>query len=371
MHPCFFRNKAYTARAFCVLVARERLIRPKLLRRSKQTMPRYFQAFVFLLLSAISTKAEIPDAVKSVEPYLIRIETIGGHEKVGDEFTNEGTSTGVLLDQEGYVITGAFNFLHDPASILLRFPDGTKKAAKKIATDRLRMLTLLKASEFTGNAMFPAGSLSGKPLPLRSISSIRIGERCIAAGVTLSTTEPNIALGIVSGKDRIWGMAIQTDAAIGPNNYGGLLIDIEGKALGMPVPISMMSQSVAAGAEMYDAGVGMAIPWEDVLILLPKLKEGNDLFPGWVGCGFKENQTFIGEPILAEVEPDSPAGTTGLKAGDKIMRIDDMPMLTALDVTKNIRARYAGEVLTIVVVREGVEQTISLMAVRREPKKER
>ena len=294
----------------------------------------------------------MPDAVNTVAPYLVRIETIGGHEKVGSEFANTGTSTGVLLDQEGHVITGTFNFLHDPTAILLVFPDSTKKVAKKIATDHLRMLTLLKANDFTGSRTVS--------LPMRSKESIRVGERCVAVGAVLNATAPNVALGIVSGKDRIWGKAIQTDAAIGPNNYGGLLIDLEGKILGIPVPLSMMSDDVIAGAEMYDAGVGMAIPWEDMLTRLPKLKEGSDILPGSVGFGFKDNQTFIGDPVIAVVLPDSPADKAGLKIGDTIVRIDDVPIPTALEVTKNIRQRYAGETLTIVFQRHGVEQTASL-----------
>ena len=317
-------------------------------------MRNFFVIFTFLLLPTVCA-ADIPQAVRSVKPYLVRIETIGGHEKVGNEFANEGTSTGILLDKDGYVITGAFNFLHDPASILLVFPDGTKKVAQKIATDRLRMLTLLKANDFAANEI--------EPLPMRSKESIKIGERCIAIGAVLHSTEPNIALGIISGKDRIFGKAIQTDAAIGPNNYGGLLIDLEGKVLGIAVPLSMMSRNVAAGAEMYDAGVGMAIPWEDMTVLLPKLKEGNDLVPGSVGLAFGNNQTFIGDPVIAAVQPDSPAEKAGLKVGDKIVKIDDTPMPMALDVTKYIRLRYADETLRIVFLREGVEQTVSLTTI--------
>ena len=321
----------------------------------KNMTSRLILTFSFLLLSTMFAAADVPGAIRIVAPNLVRIETIGGHEKVNNEFANEGTSTGVLIDQEGHIITGAFNFLHDPASILIIFSDGTKKVATKVATDRLRMLTLLKTNDFTGG--------NGVPLPMRSKESIRVGERCIAVGTVLHSTEPNVALGIVSGKNRIWGKAIQTDAAIGPNNYGGLLIDFAGNVLGIPVPLSMMSQNVAAGAEMYDAGVGLAIPWEDVTALLPKLKEGHDRFPGSVGFGFKENQTFIGEPVIAMILPDSPADNAGLKVGDRIVRIDDVSMPTALDVAKNIRQYYADEVLSIVFLRDGTEHTVLLTTV--------
>ena len=316
--------------------------------------------FSFLFLPAVYGVADVPRAISGIVPHLVRIETIGGHERVGTELANEGTSTGVLLNQEGYVITGAFNFLHDPTSILLVFSDGTKKVARKIATDRLRMLTLLKANDFVGNNIL---GNEIPPLIMRSKESIRVGERCIAVGVVLSPTGPNVTLGIISGRNRIWGKAIQTDAAIGPNNYGGLLIDFEGRVLGIPVPLSMMAQDVIAGAELYDAGVGMAIPWEDMLALLPKLKEGNDLSPGSVGFGFRDNQTFIGEPVIATVQPDSPAGRAGLRVGDRIMSIDTIPMPTALAVTKNLRQRYAGETLTIIFQRDGAEQTLSLTTV--------
>jgi len=312
------------------------------------------------LFPAIGT-ADVPHAIGSVAPYLVRIETIGGHEKIGSELVNEGTSTGVLLDQKGYVITGAFNFLHDPTAILLVFPDGTKKVAKKIATDRLRMLTLLQANDFHPVPGRVVDAFAQRvALPMRSKASVRVGERCIAVGAVLNPAEPNVALGIISGKDRIWGKAIQTDAAIGPNNYGGLLIDTEGNALGIPVPLSMTSHNVAAGADMYDAGLGLAIPWEDMLLTLPKLKEGKEMLPGLAGFGFKDNQIFIGEPVITMVQPGSPAEKSGLKVGDRIVRIDDVPMPTALEVTKNLRLRYAGETLAILFLREGTEQTATL-----------
>ena len=322
-------------------------------------MTRLALTFSFLFLTSLYAVADVSRAIQTVAPHLVRIETIGGHERVGRELANEGTSTGILLDREGYVITGAFHFLHDPTSILLVFPDDTKKVATKIATDRMRMITLLKANDFEGSDI--------PPLAMRTTESIRVGERCIAVGIVFSSAmppaQPNVALGIISGKDRIWGKAIQTDAAIGPNNYGGLLIDVEGRVLGIPVPLSMTSRDVAAGAEMYDAGVGMAIPWEDVLALLPRLKEGNDLLPGTLGFGFRDNQTFIGEPVIAGIQRDSPAANSGLRVGDRIVNIDDIPMPTALAVTKNIRQRYAGETLTITFLRDETELTVSLTAV--------
>jgi len=290
---------------------------------------------------------------ETVSPWLVRIDTIGGLEKVGSEFANEGTSTGLLLDCDGFVLSSAFNFLHDPASILLRFADGSKKVARKVATDHNRMLTLLKVENLEP-------SFLPEPYVAAPKASIRVGSACVAVGTALSDAEPNIAVGIVSGKDRIWGKAIQTDAAVGPNNYGGPLLDLEGRVLGILVPLSMTSASLTAGAEMYDAGVGLAVPMEDIQRILPRLKEGKDLFPGTLGIGFKENRTFIGEAILDVVAPDFPAAQAGLQPGDKIIAIDGKPITSALELSMNVLSRYADEEIRLTFQRDGGDKEVVL-----------
>ncbi|MDR0338113.1 MAG: S1C family serine protease [Planctomycetaceae bacterium] len=344
----------------------------------------YKLLFVYLLVSmsvsGLSEENSVEDsredslairqAVHSVTPFLVRIDTIGGYEKTEDEFANEGAGSGFLLDRQGFVLTSAFHFLHEPTSILLQFSDGTKKVARKVATDSNRMLTLLKVEN--PNTSF-LDRIFETPPEIRTKDSMSIGELCIAVGVALSREEPNIALGILSGKNRIWGKAIQTDAAVSPNNYGGLLIDQRGKLLGLLVPLSMMSDELTAGADLYDAGVGMAIPFEDIQreTVLGKLKTGNDLKLGFTGIQFKENRIFIGEAVIDEVQPNSPADQAGMKIGDRITAIDGNSVTSALQVMMNLRSRYAGETVTLRFLRQEQEKEISLtLSISTKDKKE-
>src|SRR5208283_4986837 len=153
---------------------------------------------------------------------------------------------------------------------LVRLPDGSRKPAKLVARDHNCQLVLLKIE-------------LDHPLPVPEVapqSEMRVGQWCVAVGRTFEESRPNMAVGILSAVGRVWGKALQTDAAISPNNYGGPLVDIRGRALGVTVPLSPQAANELAGIEWYDSGIGFAIPLEHVRNILPKLKKGKDLYPG-------------------------------------------------------------------------------------------
>src|SRR6516165_7883345 len=93
----------------------------------------------------------IKQAAKTVAPSVVQIQTQGGTDMVvttpkGPVFRKAlGPTTGVIVGADGYVISSAYNFMNNPATILVSIP-GHKDPllAKRIATDRSRMLTLLK-----------------------------------------------------------------------------------------------------------------------------------------------------------------------------------------------------------------------------------
>ena len=96
-----------------------------------------------------------------------------------------------------------------------------------------------------------------------------------------------MAVGILSALNRVWGKAIQTDAAVSPNNYGGPLVDVRGRVLGVLVPLSPQGADELAGVEWYDSGIGFAIPLEDIQNILPRWKKGEDLHAGRAGLSLK------------------------------------------------------------------------------------
>ena len=67
-------------------------------------------------------------AVDRVAPSVVRIETVGGLERVGEVLFGTGPTTGLVVDPDGYIVSSAFNFVNQPDSILVRLPDGTPQA---------------------------------------------------------------------------------------------------------------------------------------------------------------------------------------------------------------------------------------------------
>ncbi|MBN2473012.1 MAG: PDZ domain-containing protein [Pirellulales bacterium] len=293
-------------------------------------------------------------AVDRVAPSVVRIETVGGMERVGDVLFGSGPTTGLIVDREGYIISSAFSFLHLPASILVRLPDGSLKPATVVGTDHSRKLVLLKID-------------AGRPLPVPEVAPVaemRVGQWAIAVGRTFEGSRPNMSVGIISALRRIWGKAIQTDAAVSPNNYGGPLVDVRGRVLGVLVPLSPQSDADLAGYQWYDSGIGFAVDAEHIMSVLPRLKQGEDLHPGVIGISLQGRNPVIGEPVITACHPNSPAAKAGLKAGDRIVEMAGRPIVRAAGVKAELSRRYAGARVSMVVVREQkrIETEVELVA---------
>src|SRR5262245_64014260 len=86
----------------------------------------------------------IKQAAALVATSLVRIETVGGLDRVGQVLTGTGPTTGIVVSPDGFIISSAFNFASRPASILVTLPDGRRLPATQGASHKVKMLTLLK-----------------------------------------------------------------------------------------------------------------------------------------------------------------------------------------------------------------------------------
>ena len=291
------------------------------------------------------------EASAVVAPAVVRIQTVGGLDRVGRVLTGTAATTGVVVSPDGYVISSAFNFVSRPASVLVTLSDGRRFPAKIVANDRAKMVTLLKI-EATGLAVPKMAPRDG----------FRVGQWAIAMGRTYESPLPNLSVGIISALNRIWGRALQTDAKISPANYGGPLVDIQGRVIGVLVPLSQRQAGRTAGVEWYDSGIGFAIPMADILATLPRLKSGKDLLPGLMGITLKAGDVYASAAVIDRVRFNSPAEKSGLQPGDVIASVDGQVIKRLVQVRHALGNKYAGETITVMVKRgeKSVEQKIEL-----------
>lgn len=288
-------------------------------------------------------------AAALVDPSLVRIETVGGLEQVGEVLLGTGPTSGLVVSEDGFIISSSFNFISKPASILVTLADGRRFPARQVANDKLRLLTLLKVDA--------AGLSPAKAAPR---DEVRVGQWTIALGRTFDLTTPSVSVGIVSAVNRIWGKAIQTDAKTSPVNYGGALVDIEGRVLGVIAPLSPQGNGETAGVEWYDGGIGFAIPLEDVYASLDRLKTGTDLLPGLLGITFAGGQATNVPAIVDRVRYNSPAQQAGLKTNDHVIEADGEKIVRVAQLKHVMGRKYGGDSVKLTVKRE--DKTVSLEA---------
>jgi serine protease Do len=293
----------------------------------------------------------IQAAVAKIAPSVVKIETIGGLEKVGKLLVGVGPTTGLIVDKDGYVISSAFNFIQQPTSILVTLPSGARVPATIVARDHSRMLVLLKVK--TDEKLVV-------PIAVPR-SDMQVGQWSIAVGRTFEQSGPSLSVGVLSATNRIWGKAIQTDAKISPANYGGPLIDIQGRVLGVLVPLSPQGQgSEVAGAEWYDSGIGFAVPLTEINEHLKTLEAGADLHPGLLGISLKPGDIYALQAEIVAVQANSPAYKAGLKVGDTIVEIDGAKIQRQAQLRHALGGRYAGETVNVVALRDKKRVEVSI-----------
>ncbi len=116
-------------------------------------------------------------------------------------------------------------------------------------------------------------------------AEIRVGQWAVAVGRTFRPDRTNVSVGIVSATDRMFGKVLQTDADVSMANYGGPLVDIRGRVLGVIVPMAPQATSEVAGVEWYDSGIGFAVPLAAITDRLEMMKRGDDQHAGMLGIG--------------------------------------------------------------------------------------
>lgn len=288
--------------------------------------------------------ARVADAVVRIESTGVSAAAVDGPAEAAPA---SGPSTGLVVDPAGWIVTTAFAVPNDVEQAIVVLPERatgspTRLAARVVGRDTSRGVVLLKVEP---PAALPAVG-SGVPR-----ESLRVGQWTLAVARGWDVTTPNIAVGVISAVNRAWGRAVQTDAAVSPANYGGGLVDIDGDVIGMLAPLPAETAGMMLGTELYDSGIGFAVPLEDIRRVLPRLQAGETLVPGVLGISYRSRDVFTGVPTIATSRPGSPAAEAGIQPGDTIVSVAGRPVTRIAEVRHALAPLYAGDDVDIIVER--------------------
>lgn len=285
-------------------------------------------------------------AVEQVAASVVTVELIGVTEPAEGEVAADAPTVAVAIDDQRHFLASVLAVRGNPTSILLVTPSGRRGVAKVVARDDARQIVLLRSEE---DLIGDGGEV--KPLRLWEGEST-VGQTVIAVGRHVGSQTAAVSTGILSGTDRNWGLALQTDARVSSAFYGGPLVDLRGRVLGIIVPM-VPDGGAEDDTAWYDSGIAFAIPSAALIRRLPGLIRGEDVRRGLVGIVAKESDPYVESTEIAAVRPRSPAARADLQPGDVIRAIDSVEIRSHREIKQLLGGRDAGETVTLRIERGG------------------
>jgi len=275
--------------------------------------------------------------------------------------TSSGVGSGVIIRQDGYILTN--NHVVEGATKIIVRLGTTEVTATVVGTDPTSDLAVIKIAK-TG---LPAATIG-------TSADLQVGEEVIAVGSPFGL-DKTVTSGIVSALHRTnltqsqsgltsYTNLIQTDASINPGNSGGALADLSGAVVGINTLI--LSPSGQLG-QSQSAGIGFAIPIDFAKGIADQLVAGKKITHPYLGVSTATVDQSIAQyyglavssgALIQQVSTGSPAESAGLRVGDIIVRIDGTVIATSEDVFTAVRAAKIGQKISIEVARESRNLTL-------------
>jgi S1-C subfamily serine protease len=290
---------------------------------------------------------------------------LGGREDMfgSREQLARSLGSGVLISEDGYVVTNSHVIGSDKAQVTVIFSDKHEAPARIIGIDKATDLALVKVDK------------PGQP-PLKwgDSSQARVAEWVLAIGSPYQLSH-SVSLGIISALGRKnlgfseYEDFIQTDAAINRGNSGGALVNARGELIGINTGIF---SSAGGGSE----GIGFAIPSKLARQVIGEIIEHGVVRRGSLGrmilypittqvaaqLGVRETTGAF----VNEIDRRSPAYRAGVEPGDIIVSFNGETVIDPSHFVRLSSDAAIGSTATLVVAREGRRITLKVPVLQRE-----
>lgn len=283
-----------------------------------------------------------------------------GNQSQNEDFTNQSLGSGVILDaKSGYIVTNN-HVVEDANDIRVILYDKSELEATIIGTDPLSDLAIIQV-ESTHLIQIKTGTSQ----------DLKVGEWVVAIGSPFGLhLNHSVTAGIVSAVGRSDVISklnfenfIQHDAAINPGNSGGALLNLDGELIGINTAIA------TGGFSRANAGVGFAIPIDQVKRVTEDLINEGIVSRGWLGVSIQDIDTNMNKALnlkkqtgvlISDVFSNTPAEVGGLLPHDIIIAVNKKIVTNSSQLKNLISAERPSKITTLRIIRDMKEQTLKI-----------
>ena len=296
---------------------------------------------------SIQITTAITEAVEIISPAVVTVINLG------DSGTQQGSGSGVIFSKSGHIITND-HVISGHKNLVVVLVDGTTIPAVLVGSDTYADVAVLQV-----NAVPPGIASFGNSDVLRP------GETVIAIGSPLGDFKNTVTVGVVSATGRSVDTTkgyqledlIQTDAAINQGNSGGPLVNLAGQVIGINTLIVRGGSFGSSVAE----GLGFAVASNTVGAISDQIVNYGSVARPYLGVNWESINPRISWvynlPVewgiyITRVAENSAAQKSGIKAGDIIVALDDIPLNEDHPFINVLLSYEPGDIITATVVRE-------------------
>ena len=300
----------------------------------------------------------IKEIAAKASPSVVEINIEGqttGYGFFGGTYTTQAAGSGVIISKDGYIITNN-HVVEGATSITVKTSDGTEYAATLVGTDSKSDIGVIKVE---------ADNLT--PAAIGDSSTISVGDTAVVIGNPLGTLGGTVTNGIISATDREISInnetmnLIQTNAAINSGNSGGGMFDANGNLIG--IVNAKDSGTTSSGTTIE--GLGFAIPINEAMNVAKQLIESGQVTDRpTIGVTLqtitKDYGNYKAGLYIADVSKGSGAEAAGLQPGDQIVGADGTEIASYTELSKILRNKHVGDILTLTIVRDGEQMDVDV-----------
>jgi serine protease Do len=262
--------------------------------------------------------------------------------------------SGVIITGSGYILTAAHVAGRPNQKINIILHDGSRVEGVSMGVNRNSDAGLVRITKARDTAIDPWPHAT-----LGASADLQLGQWVIATGHPGGWMSDRPAVVRIGRLLRVLPSTLVTDCSLIGGDSGGPLFDLEGKLIGIHSRIGIdVDDNMHVPVDVFDESWSRLVQ-NEAWGSLPGFKPAI----GVRGASDKDSENMC---KIGRVEPNNSAAKAGIRAGDVILKFDNVPIHNFDDLKAAVDSVTPGEQVTVDLQRDSKQMSVRLIVGVRE-----